>query len=52
MKEKQIENGQFPTYTFRIDPKIVKEFEKLKGKGSWNQLFKEFLKLYEPPKPN
>lgn len=35
----------YPTYTFRLDPALVEELEKLKGKESWNILFKKLNKL-------
>ena len=45
MKHKKIDNGKYPTYTFRLDPETVRELEKVKGEESWNQLFKNIFKL-------
>ena len=47
MKEKKIKDGKFPTYTFRLDPKIIKILVNIKGNMSWNKFFKNLIVIYE-----
>lgn len=46
MTHKKIKNGKYPQYSFRLDPALVEELEKLKGSESWNALLKKLLEKY------
>lgn len=47
MKEKEIKENKYPSYSFRLDPEIVLALEKLKQNKSWNSLFKDLINKYD-----
>lgn len=52
---REAESDLFQKITIELEPEVLEQLEKLKGKGSWNDLFKAFLYLrfqqFEAPKP-